>query len=438
MAYGGIFDQLGGGFCRYAVDQQWMIPHFEKMLYDNGPLLHLYADAWRATGEQEFKRIAMEVSEWVMAEMQSPEGGYYSSLDADTEGVEGKFYVWDKADIKEQLSSEEYTVFSSRYGLDRAPNFEGLWHLYISKDLDEIMTSTEFPRQQVMECLTSAKQSMYRIRDLRVHPACDEKVLTAWNGLMIKGMAAAGRHLNRPDYIASAQKSLDFIVNTLWQQERLLATYKDGRAHIMAYLDDYVFLLDGILELMQAQFREKDLQFAIKLADTMLAYYEDKQNGGFFFTADDHETLIQRPKVFLDEAIPAGNGIAAHVLIRLGHLLGESRYLDAAENTIKVAWQSIVRTPYAHNALLLAVEEYLYPTQIVVIRGQQDALQSWLETCQEDYAPRRFAIAIAEDVGDLPGALGQQKKTDGVVAYVCSGQQCHAPVEDLASLRALL
>jgi len=438
MAYGGIYDQLGGGFCRYSVDQQWMIPHFEKMLYDNGPLLSLYAEAWHATGEQEFKRIAMEVSEWVMAEMQSSEGGYYSSLDADTEGVEGKYYVWDKADIKEQLSSEEYSVFSKRYGLDRVPNFEGLWHFYVSSSMDEIMESTGFSSQRVAESLSTAKQSMYRIRDLRVHPARDEKVLTAWNGLMIKGMAAAGRHLNRPDYIASAQKALDFIANTLWQQDRLLATYKDGRAHIMAYLDDYVFLLDGILELLQAQFREKDLQFAIKLADTMLAYYEDKQNGGFYFTADDHEKLIQRPKVFLDEAIPAGNGIAAHSLIRLGHLLGESRYLDAAENTIKVAWQSIVRTPYAHNALLLAVEEYLYPTEIVVIRGQQDELQSWLAVCQENYSPRRFAVAIAEDVGDLPGALAEQKTTDGVVAYVCSGQQCHAPVEDLDSLRAIL
>ncbi len=438
MAYGGIYDQLGGGFCRYSVDQQWMIPHFEKMLYDNGPLLSLYAEAWQATAKKEFKRIAMELGEWVMTEMQSPEGGYYSSLDADTQGVEGKFYVWDRADIKESLSNEEYAVLSQRYGLDKAANFEGFWHFYVSSTLDEISTKTGFSKQDVEEYLSSAKQSLYRIRDLRVHPACDEKILTAWNGLMIKGMAAAGKHLKRPDYITSAQKSLDFIATTLWQDNRLLATYKDGKAHLTAYLDDYVFLLDGILELLQAQFREQDLQFAIKLADTMLAYYEDKQNGGFFFTANDHESLIQRPKVFLDEAIPSGNGIAAHVLLRLGHFLGETRYLDAAENTLKVAWQSIVRTPYAHNALLLAVEEYLYPTQIVVIRGPKDELEPWLSVCQENYAPRRFAVAIAEDIDKLPGALGEQKKVDGAVAYVCSGQQCHAPVGDMESLRALI
>jgi len=438
MAYGGIYDQLGGGFCRYSVDQQWMIPHFEKMLYDNGPLLSLYAEAWQATGEQEFKRIAMELSEWVMAEMQSPEGGYYSSLDADTEGVEGRFYVWDRDDVKGQLNDEEYTLFSQRYGLDRVPNFEGKWHFYISATLDELTKSSGLSRLQVNECLSSAKQSLYRIRDARVHPARDEKILTAWNGLMIKGLAAAGRHLQRPDYIASAQQSVDFITSTLWQQDRLLVTYKDGKAHLMAYLDDYVFLLDGMLELLQAQFREKDLRFAIKLADTMLAFFEDKQNGGFFFTANDHEPLIQRPKVFLDEAIPAGNGIAAHTLIRLGHLLGESRYLEAAENTIKVAWQSIVRTPFAHNALLLALEEYLYPTQVVVIRGPQEALAPWLAVCQEHYAPRRFAVAIEQDIGDLPGALGDQKNTDEVVAYVCSGQQCNAPVNTLDSLRELI
>jgi uncharacterized protein YyaL (SSP411 family) len=231
---------------------------------------------------------------------------------------------------------------------------------------------------------------------------------------------------------------VDFIQSTLWRDNRLLATYKDGKAHLRAYLDDYVFLLDGILELLQTRWRDSDLRFAIALADTVLTHFHDEANGGFYFTADDHEKLIQRPKVLMDEAIPAGNGIAAHVLLRLGHVLGEMRYLDAAEKTLLGAWESIERTPYAHNALLLALEEYLYGTEIVVVRGDAETLAAWRDKAFADYAPKRLILAIPAEADSLPGLLQERKPLPQTVAYVCSGQTCQAPVTDLTEFGRMM
>ncbi|KPJ88469.1 MAG: thioredoxin [Gammaproteobacteria bacterium SG8_11] len=438
MASGGLFDQLGGGFCRYSVDAQWMIPHFEKMLYDNGPLLSLYCDAWQITHDNHYQQTAMETAEWVMREMQSPQGGYYCTLDADSEGEEGKFYVWDKHIVKQYLESDEYAVFAAVFGLDKPANFEGQWHLHTYSTVEAVAAAKGLALADCKELLNSARQKLFRLREDRVHPGKDEKILVSWNGLMIKGMAAAGRVFAMQDYIDSAQRAVDFIQATLWRDNRLLATYKDGKAHLMAYLDDYVFLLDGVLELLQARWRESDLLFAMALADTVLSHFYDHSNGGFYFTADDHEQLIQRPKVLMDEAIPAGNGIAAHVLLRLGHLLGEMRYLEAAEKTLCGAWESIERTPYAHNALLSALEEYLYGSEIIVIRGEPEALTEWQNKALADYAPKRLALAIPSDVVQLPGLLQERKPMAGTVAYVCSGQTCQAPVSDYTEFERLM
>jgi uncharacterized protein YyaL (SSP411 family) len=438
MASGGLYDQLGGGFCRYSVDEQWMIPHFEKMLYDNGPLLSLYCDAWQITHGNQYRQTAMETAEWVMREMQAPEGGYYSTLDADSEGEEGKFYVWDKNSVKQYLETDEYNIFAAVFGLNKPANFEGQWHLHAYSSVDEVAAAKGLERDDCKELLNSARQKLFRLREERIHPGKDEKILVSWNGLMIKGMAAAGRVFDMPDYIDSAQRAVDFIQATLWRDNRLLATYKDGKAHLMAYLDDYVFLLDGILELLQYRWRESDLNFAIALADTVLSHFHDQTNGGFYFTADDHEQLIQRPKVLMDEAIPSGNGIAAHALLRLGHLLGETRYVEAAENTLCGAWESIERTPYAHNALLLALEEYLYGSETIVIRGEADSLTTWREKALQEYAPRRLVLAIPSDVGSLPGLLQERKPVGDAVAYVCSGRTCQAPVTDLAEFERMM
>ena len=434
MGMGGVNDQLGGGFYRYSVDQEWMIPHFEKMLYDNGPLLVLYSEAWSISNDAFYYRVASETAEWVMREMQSEEGGYYSSLDADSEGVEGKYYVWLRDAVQDLLSKEEYQVFSRHYGLDKQANFEGHWHLHIYETLENIAKQTGISLEEARELLANARQALFRIREERIKPGRDEKILVSWNALVIKGMAVAGRRLQREAFVQSAERAIDFIRNNLWANNRLVATYKDGRAHLNAYLDDYAFLLDALMELLQARWRQQDFDFMLELANALIANFEDREKGGFFFTSHDHEKLIQRPKPLMDEAVPAGNGIAAYALLRLGHLLGNSDYINAAERTIKSAWDNIQRTPYAHNTLLDAVEEFLYPPQVVVLRGEGGELDRWRDRCLDGYFPRRFVLAIPGDVSGLPELLGQRVAKDSTLAYVCEGHQCKAPVTEFEKL----
>ncbi len=437
MGAGGMYDQIGGGFCRYSVDERWMIPHFEKMLYDNGPLLALYAQAWAATGDVAFRRIAEETAAWVMREMQSPNGGYYSTLDADSEGEEGKYYVWTPADVKALLTEEEFAVVAPLFGFDREANFEGHWHAHVYSDRNTLADQLQKTESDFDAIVDSAREKLFVAREQRVRPGRDEKILTSWNGLMIKGMAVAGRQFNKPEFISSAQHAADFLRDTLYVDNRLLATFKDDKAHLMAYLDDYVFLIDGLLELLQGQWRDKDFAWVIELADAVLEHFEDKHNGGFYFTANDHEKLIQRPKPFSDEATPAGNGVAAYVLGRLGHLLGETRYLDAAERALQCAWESMKQFPSAHSGMLLGLEEYLFPPQTIVIRGDATASSEWLQRCRGSYAPRRMCFAIPAEA-ELPGLLAERKPRDDVVAYVCSGMSCQAPVNSLAELEKIL
>lgn len=435
MATGGIYDQLGGGFCRYSVDAQWMIPHFEKMLYDNGPLLTLYADAAAATGDGLFRRVAEQTADWVIREMQAPEGGYYSTLDADSEGEEGKFYAWHLPEVQQLLDDDEYAIATRHYGLDRPPNFEGGWHLHVARSVEDIAAELQLAVASVQQRLAGARQKLFAARESRVRPGRDEKILTSWNGLMIKGMAVAGRRLDCPQYLQSAERALDFMRDTLWVDGRLLATCKDGKAHLMAYLDDYVFLADAILSLLEARWKEEDFTLLQALMEVVLAHFA-AENGGFYFTADDHERLIQRPRPWMDEATPSGNGVAAQVLLRLGVLLGEARYLAAAEATLKAGWQDIQGFPQAHNALLNALEEYLYPTETVILRGARPALAEWVVALAADYAPRRLTLAIPADAAPLPGALaGYEAPVGGVSAYVCRQGACLAPVSELSALR---
>lgn len=438
MAKGGMNDQLGGGFYRYSVDQEWMIPHFEKMLYDNGSLLTLYSEAWSITNDSFYYRIASETAEWVMREMQSDEGGYYCSVDADSEGQEGKFYVWTKEAVQQLLSKEEYQVFERHYGLDRQANFEGHWHLHVYQPLEDVARVVGFSQEQTEELLSSARQSLFRIREERVKPGRDDKVLVSWNGLMIKGMAAAGRRLKRNDFIKSAERAVDFIRDKLWISGRLLATYKDGKSHLNAYLDDYAFLMEALLELLQFRWREVDFVFMLELTESMIANFQDEQNGGFYFTSHDHESLIQRPKSLMDESMPSGYGVVAYILIRLGHLLGNTSYITAGGKAIQSAWDNIQRTPYAHNTMLDAVEELLYPTQIIVLRAKDEDLHEWRDYCTRTYSPRRLVLGIPSNVLDLPDGLKQREAKDSGVAYICEGHTCKEPVTSLDDLKALL
>jgi len=436
MASGGIYDQLGGGFCRYSVDERWAIPHFEKMLYDNGPLLALYAEAYSATGEQSFRRVAIETAEWVMRDMQSPAGGYYSTLDADSEGEEGKFYVWTPKQIDALLDNDDADVVKRHYGLKRPANFEGHWHLVVSEDLEAIAGSMKLELPDMQSRLARAKQQLLAERNRRIHPGRDEKILTSWNGLMIRGMAIAGRRLGRDDFIDSAERALQFIRSTMWRDGRLLATHKDGKTHLNAYLDDYVFLVDGILSLLEARWNSEYLRFAVELIEVVMKHFAADQ-GGFYFTSDDHEQLLQRPLNWPDEATPSGNGITALVLLRLGYLLAEPRYIEAAEKTLNAAAASIRDYPHAHGSLLHAAEELLSPTEIIVLRGDVEQMTGWLAELNQQYRPARMVLAIpaAESTGFA--AIDDHTAPDsGVRAYVCHAGVCEAPVDDLDPLLA--
>ena len=434
MARGGLYDHLAGGFFRYSVDQRWEIPHFEKMLYDNAELLAVLADAHAATGDAFFAVVAEETAGWVMNEMQDPEGGYYATLDADSEGEEGKFYLWTRDQAQSVLDENEYAVFGGLCGLTGPPNFEGReWHLQARNPDGKL--SPDLPAgESAPDLLDSARRKLLSIRDGRVRPGRDEKVLTGWNGLMIRAMARAARVLGRDDMAGSAAGAVDFVRARLWRDGRLLACHKDGRARFPAYLDDYAFLADGLLELLQVRWRSKDLALARELADVMLARFADPR-GGFFFTADDHEALIHRPKPLADEATPSGNGVAVRVLVCLGSLLGETRYLEAARRTLAAAWPMLERFPEAHGALLHGLELFLYEPETIIIRGQaMHDIQEWKDRADEGFHPQRLSFGIPAQETGLPGALSEREPRGDVVAYVCRGTHCLAPVTRIEDL----
>jgi uncharacterized protein len=445
MAEGGLFDQLGGGFYRYSVDGQWAIPHFEKMLYDNASLLGAYAEAACATGERLFAQVAHRTADWLLAELRAPGGGFYSSLDADAAGVEGSYYVWDAQTVRTALTEDEYGAFAMRYGLDRPPNFEGReHHLIVCAAVDEVATARALSAAAVDRLLHSASDKLLRLRADRVRPERDEKILTSWNALAIRGLATAARVLGRDDLTQAATAALTFLRNHHWRDGRLLVTSAGSDARLNAYLDDYVFLADAVLELATLRVDGAELNFAVALLEVVLKSFADNERGGFYFTSDDHEALFSRPKSFGDEALPAGNGIAAVVLQRFGYLLGESRYLVAAENTLRSAWASIQEYPSGHATLLQALEELLQPPVIVILRGPRAAIEPWRAELAAVYAPGRLVLAIPSDPGDLtapgalPAALISKPPLPGGAAYICRGSQCTAALTSLADLIAEL
>jgi hypothetical protein len=425
MCEGGIYDQLGGGFCRYSVDAHWSIPHFEKMLYDNGPLLQLLADAWLVAKDPLYARCAEETAGWLMREMQSPDGGYYSSLDADSEHEEGKFYVWDREEVRALLTPEEYAELAPHYGLDRPPNFENRhWHLRISNSS---------PNENL---LRQAKGKLFAAREARVRPARDEKILTSWNALAIRGMVHAGRVFGRPEWLASARRALEFIRAQLWRDGRLLATAKDGRAHLAAYLDDYALLIAALLELMQAEYAAADVAFAEELADVLLEQFEDPRDGGFFFTARDHEKLLHRPKPGHDHATPSGNGVAAWVLGRLAALTGEDRYARAAERTLELFYPAMRERPAGYAQLLVALDELLAPPAVLVLRGEREAVLQWAAAMAGEFLPALMMVPAENGAAGLPPLLDKPLRPEAVNAWLCRGVSCLAPIRSLEELRA--
>ena len=436
IARGGIHDHIGGGFCRYATDRQWAVPHFEKMLYDNGALLGLYADALALGPDPLFEDAAHGTATWLMREMQHPEGGYFSSLDADSEGEEGKFYVWRKDVVKRLLTADEYLVVETLYGLDKPANFEGRWNLVRRDAWRSVVQRLSLDPEDAAALLAAAKAKLFAERERRVPPGKDDKVLTAWNGLAIRGMAKAAARLGEPAWLASAQRAADFARERLWDGERLSATWRAGVAKHPAYLDDYANLLDGLLALLEVAWRDVDIAFAKALAEALLDHFQDADAGGFFFTAHDHETLIHRPKPTLDDAMPPGNGVAAGALTGLGHLLGEPRYLDAAATTLQALRGAMEQYPAGHCTLLGAVEAEVHPPEQIIVRGPAELLEPWLSAARGGYRPWRSVYGIPyADAGLVPSYLPRlvsAEKQAQVTAFVCTGLSCSAPIDTLA------
>ena len=445
MANGGIYDQLGGGFCRYSVDKKWNIPHFEKMLYDNGQLLFLYCDGWQfsplSNQAARYKQVVAETIAWLVREMRDKNGAFYSSLDADSivldstgensHAEEGAFYVWQPEDVKKLLTPTEFAVASSCFGFDRAANFENPhtgflgWHPYLAR----------LPEQDEAELFKSAQAKLFATRENRPRPGRDDKILTSWNALVIKGLARAGRVFNRPDWTALAQNAVDFIREKMWVNEQLLATCKDDgngdyKAHLNAYLDDYAFLLDALIELMQAEYRAVDLSFAENLAEALLENFES-DDGGFYFTSHSHEALIHRPKQGYDNATPSGNGIAAVSLQKLGHILGEPRYLQAAERTLKAFDKNLGNNPAACATLCHALKEFLTPPTLVIIRGEASKMAVWRHEINKNYYPHHLFFCLDDSVKQIPPML-HRKFTKNVNAWVCKGVVCAPSVDDLS------
>ncbi|HEY2928388.1 thioredoxin domain-containing protein [Piscinibacter sp.] len=439
MAEGGLFDQLGGGFCRYSTDAQWLIPHFEKMLYDNGPLLRLYAQAWQLSGEPLFRQVCEETAGWLMREMQASDGGFFSSIDADSEGEEGRFYVWQRDAVAQQLGAAEFAAFAACYGLDGPPNFEGhAWHLHAAKPLAEVATGLGRSEAECAALIASARARLFALRETRVRPGRDDKVLTSWNALAIDGLAFAARVFGEPRWAESARRAADFVRRALWRDHRLLATHKDGRSQLNAYVDDHAFLLGALLELMQGDtLRPSDLQWARELAELLLAQFEDPADGGFFFTSHDHEALVLRPKSGHDGAMPSGNGMAALQLQRLGHLIGEPRYLQAAERAMALFTGEVGRAPHGYATLVDAMAEFVAPPTLVVLTGPSEALGAWRAALAGRYLSGVLCVRLPAHSADPPATLAKPA-ADHPQAWVCRGPQCLSAIRDIESLLAVV
>ncbi len=442
MARGGIFDHLGGGFFRYATDRKWMIPHFEKMLYDNGQLLGLYSEALSVGPDPLFEAALSETADWLIRDMRDPTGGFYSALDADSEGQEGLYYLWRRDQVKKLTDEDEYLVLETLYGLDKPANFEGKWNLHRYDAWHSVVQRLSMDRQEADAALASGRQKLLSARAERKAPGLDNKVLTSWNGLVISGLAKAGVVTGRADWIEAAARCVDFIRNSLWDGERLAATWTEGNVGSAGYLDDYANLLLSLSDLLSARWRAEDAQFALALADSALNHYQDVDQGGFYFTAHDHEDLIYRPKPTMDDAQPPGNGVMTEALIRLGHLFGKPRFLDAAAGTLSWAESQMRRYPAGHCTLLSALELDLVGPEQIIIRGGESEMAPWLELARTGYQPARAVFAIPWDVTEglptyLPRLVSAEQR-GSVVAYRCAGMSCSLPITNLEEFKAAL
>ncbi len=438
IAAGGIQDHVGGGFFRYSVDAEWMIPHFEKMLYDNGQLLQVFAEAFGLAGDPRFRDAADGIVAWLEAEMRAPSGAWYAALDADSEGEEGKFYLWTPDEARKIVDAEGYPVLAWRFGLDRPANFEGRWHLHAYHDRDEVVEKFDLDDDACAAQHAAVRAKLLAARARRVRPGLDDKILTSWNALVVRGLATAARVFARADYHALARRCIAALRAECWHDDRLLALASSSGKRLPAYLDDYAQLLAGALDCLQFEWDDELLAFATRLAERLLADFEDQAFGGFYFTAADHEKLIQRPKSWQDEAMPSGNAVAALTLQRLGLLLGETRYTESAARALQSVADNVNRTPFYAAGFVALLEEVTSPPLQLIVRGEADALTAWRDAILPRLAPAQSAYFIPADAPDLPPALADKTSAELPTAWPCEGFACRAPLTDLDAVLAEL
>ena len=423
MASGGMYDQVGGGFSRYSVDAAWVVPHFEKMLYDNALLARAYLHGWQMIGDDLFKEVCCETLDWALREMRAPEGGFYSALDADSEGEEGKFYVWTLAELREALGDDAQAAIDY-FGASELGNFEGR----------NIPVRAGTPPERLPEI----KRRLYEVRAQRVWPGLDDKRLTAWNALMVSALADAGAALSRADYLDAAARCADFIDRELRDSGgRLLRTYKDGQAKLNAYLEDHAYLLEALLSLYEATFEERWFEAARSLADQTIERFADEERGGFFETSVDHESLLARRKDLEDNPTPAANSSMAYGLLRLSALTGEAEYERRAVSVFRLVHQLAVRHPQAFGHLLQAMDFHFAPVKEVALVGGERAR---LERVVRDAFRPHLVVAAAEADGSsaVPLLAGREPVDGRAAAYVCERFACKRPVTEPEELAALL
>ncbi|HEX8567143.1 MAG TPA: thioredoxin domain-containing protein [Pyrinomonadaceae bacterium] len=441
MATGGIYDQLGGGFHRYTVDAIWLTPHFEKMLYDNAQLAQIYLHAFQATKDEFFKNVAVETLEYIRREMTDENGGFYSATDADSEGEEGKFFIWTPAETSSILGEEDARIFNFYYDVSETGNFERHSILRVQQSREDAAGELGISIEKLNEVLERGKKLLFDERERRVKPFQDEKILTAWNGLMLAAFAEASAVFEREDFLAVAEKNADFVVHNLKNADGfLLRTYKDNRAKLNGYLEDYAFYAAGLIELFQATGNARWLAEAKSLTDRMIEEFWDEDEGGFFFTGKTHEELIVRSKDYFDNAIPSGNSVAAEVLLKLSVLTGDEKYTRFAATIFRRVSSSIRRYPAAFGRALCALDFFLNAPKEIVIVGEREAEDTCLllREVWTRFIPNKVVVTAEESEtaqSVLIPLLEERSKIKGkATAYVCENFACQQPVNEASEL----
>jgi uncharacterized protein YyaL (SSP411 family) len=435
MALGGIYDHLGGGFHRYSTDREWLVPHFEKMLYDNAQLARVYLHAFQLTGKPVYRRIVEETLAYVLREMTSPEGGFYATQDADSEGDEGRFFVWQPREIVTALGEQDARLFNAYYDVSAHGNFAGRSILNIRLAPEVVARETAVTLDQLLATVERGRQTLFAVRERRVKPARDEKVLTSWNGLMLRAFAEAAVVLDRSEYLDVAMRNAQFLLDHVRREDRVLHVCKDGMAKLNGYLEDYAFLAHGLLFLHAAGGGAEWFVWARELAESIIAHFTDP-NGGFYDTSDDHEPLVSRPKDVLDNAVPSGNSVATEVFLSLAALTGEQRYRTAALTSLRALSSAMAQHPSAFGELLSALDFATADAIELAIAGAPDMpdTRALLREAWRMFRPNVVVATGSPDAEGVPLLTGRQQLSGVATAYVCRQFVCKLPVTTVSEL----